>query len=70
MVIGYLVRPLARIQCVEDEAGVSSSLPLRRSAARIGSVSGLVSNSFVTRAPRVTMDSNYPNSDLAGKLRG
>ena len=68
MVIGYPVRPLARIQCVEREARVSCSLVPRSVVAWIGSVLGVVSNSFVTRAPRVTVDSNYPNSDLAGKL--
>jgi hypothetical protein len=70
MVIGYLVRPLARIQCVEREARVSCVLAPRSVVAWIGGALGLVSSSSVTRASRVTMDSNYPNSDLAGKLGG
>ena len=70
MVIGYPVRPLARIQCVEREARGSCALAPRSVVAWIGGVLGVVSNSSVTRVPRVTMGSNYPNSDLAGKLGG
>ena len=48
MVIGYPVRPLARIQCAEREARVSWALAARSVVARIGSILGVVSNPSVT----------------------
>ena len=48
MVIGYLVRPLARIQCVERVARVSWTLAVLSVVAWIGSILGVVSNPSVT----------------------